>query len=367
MTDTFMPNWASPPGQTITQLMAKANVSRHELALKMDMTTNQAAALIAGVSKLTKETAEKLATVFGGSPEFWLSRDRQFRKDVQRLPIEDRYQRSWLKAMPCTELVKLGWVEPKRASDEQANQLLSFFDLKISSQWDLRYPIAATGKAFRTSLSFDNRHADVVAWLKWGEKVGSKIRCRPWNPQRFRSRLIEARDLTRNKHPKIFVPELQRICADCGVALVIARTPSGCHASGATQFLTKNKALLLLSFRFRTDDQFWFSFFHEAAHLLLHDLDEIFIDEEIGAGTGNSEENEANAFAAEVLIPNDARSQMLKLRGRYADVIRFAVKQGIAPGIVVGQMQKAGILKYNTLQTLKRRFDQSEINEVLTR
>ncbi|MFX9089566.1 ImmA/IrrE family metallo-endopeptidase, partial [Acinetobacter baumannii] len=41
--------------------------------------------------------------------------------------------------------------------------------------------------------------------------------------------------------------------------------------------LTPEKAMVLLSFRHLSDDHFWFTLFHEFAHLLLHN-NQTFID-----------------------------------------------------------------------------------------
>ena len=56
--------------------------------------------------------------------------------------------------------------------------------------------------------------------------------------------------------------------------------------------------------RYKKDDFFWFTFFHEAAHLLLHSKKETFVDD----GTDNDViENEANDFATDFLIPRNTR------------------------------------------------------------
>ncbi len=60
--------------------------------------------------------------------------------------------------------------------------------------------------------------------------------------------------------------------------------------------------MIALSDRYKKDDFFWFTFFHEAAHLLLHSKKETFVDD----GTDNDLlEDEANRFAADFLIPSD--------------------------------------------------------------
>jgi HTH-type transcriptional regulator/antitoxin HigA len=57
-----------------------------------------------------------------------------------------------------------------------------------------------------------------------------------------------------------------------------------------------------LSLRSHEDGQFWFSFFHEVGHILLHGKKAAFLDD---FKTDDSEqEREANAFARGLLIPD---------------------------------------------------------------
>jgi Zn-dependent peptidase ImmA (M78 family) len=140
--------------------------------------------------------------------------------------------------------------------------------------------------------------------------------------------------------------------------VVVVRAPGGCRASGATRFLTKDKALLLLSFRYLTDDHFWFTFFHEAGHLLLHGERGFFLE---GVDMPSTiEEDEANEFAANTLVPSEFQPTLLSLRADAHKVIRFAMKIGVSPGIIVGQLQHLGKIRQNQLNSLKRRFEWSE-------
>ncbi len=344
--------------------MDRAHLQPADLAVALDMTLNEVRGLISGIAALTPAYAHGLAGVFGGSPHYWLTRDEHFRADVTSVPIERRAEAAWLKTLPYGDLVKFGWLKPSKNEAERAQALLDFFGIQHSAQWPLRYPVAGYGSLFRTSNAFETRHEAVATWLRQGERVAAQIECAPWDRATFRAKLIEARSLTKNRHPAKFFPELRRLCAECGVALVASPTPSGCFASGATQFLNRRKALLMLSFRFKSDDQFWFSFFHEAGHLVLHDIDAVFIDDALNGDS--PEEQEANLFAQDLLIPAERRQEMLNLSRRYAEVIRFAVQIGIAPGIVVGQMQKAGILRYQDLNRLKRRFEDEQIQAAFT-
>ena len=109
----------------------------------------------------------------------------------------------------------------------------------------------------------------------------------------------------------------------------------------------------MLSFRYLTDDHFWFTFFHESGHLLLHNK-RLFLE---GAETPDTaEELEANEFAARTLVPLSFYSEMLSLPTANLEVIRFARRTGVSPGIIVGQLQHEGRLPRNWLNGLKRRY-----------
>ena len=81
----------------------------------------------------------------------------------------------------------------------------------------------------------------------------------------------ELRKLTNNADPEEFVTKSATVCASCGVAIVFAPTPKGCPASGARRWLSPDKALTMLSLRHNTNDHLWFSFFHEAGHIVVHE------------------------------------------------------------------------------------------------
>ncbi len=126
--------------------------------------------------------------------------------------------------------------------------------------------------------------------------------------------------------------------------------------------LSPNKAMVLASFRHRSDDHFWFTLLHEIGHLLLHG-GRTFIDEE---GAGDDElEREANAFAADTIIPPDRQAELASLRADHASVIRFSRRLRVAPGLTVGQMQHRGLIQRNWLNKLRRTWTWDEIDTAL--
>ncbi len=353
----FQPDWASAPGDTIADILEERNLPPAEFARRMGHTLPQARDLLDGRQPISNDLARKLEQVLGASAAFWIDREAQYRQDLVRLrDKEDSKARvDWLQELPLKDMIGFGWIRPESTSPKAKEAAcLEFFGVPDVSAWRDTYKGALEMAVFRTSASFKSHPGAVAAWLRQGEIEASSIACKPWDAEKFNDALGKIRPLTWKKSPSIFIPKLRELCAACGVAVVIVRAPTGCRASGATRFLSSNKALLLLSFRYLSDDHFWFTFFHEAGHLILHGKDALFLE---GANmVTTKQEEEANRFAVDTLVPPEDKPALLDLPRDGRAVLKFARRIGISPGIVVGQLQHVGRLQPNQLNSLKRRF-----------
>jgi hypothetical protein len=212
---------------------------------------------------------------------------------------------------------------------------------------------------FRRSKAHEIRPGALAAWLRKGELEAHQLACGPYDPRRFEAALRESRRLT-VEAPDVFCPELARLCAAAGVATVFVPELRGAPLSGATRWLSPARALIQLSLRYKTNDQLWFSFFHEAGHLLLHSKREIFLDG-FETGDGDRAEEEANRFAANLLIPPEPW-EAFTARPRFSKqtIRHFAGQLGIAAGIVVGRLQHEMRLPYTHCNDLKVRLKWAE-------
>lgn len=347
----FRPDWTSAPGDTISDILEERSISTTEFARLIDQTPEEVSDLLQGRSTITLGIARELERILGASVEFWMTRDYQYREGIAELTDAER---QWINELPVSDMIKFGWLKPIPLPAEELVSCLKFFNVPSVEAWHKKYAQVNQLVTFRTSPSYDSRPGSIAAWLRRGEIEAEDIECWSWDPEGFKSSLERIRPLTRRKDPNLFIPQLQRICAENGVAVAVVRAPAGCSTSGATNFIDSHKAILMLSYRYLSHDQFWFSFFHEAGHLLLHNSTNLYLEDDDTLRT--SEEQEADDFAESILIPPEHRSEMLSLRGNSRDVIRFAVQLGVAPGIVVGQLQHYGKVPYNWLNGLKRRF-----------
>ncbi|MEO8036863.1 MAG: ImmA/IrrE family metallo-endopeptidase, partial [Acidobacteriota bacterium] len=229
--------------------------------------------------------------------------------------------------------------------------LFEFFRVASVQAWEATWNRPEV--AFRRSLKRDGNRYAVSAWLQRGEIEAAGKKAAQFNAIAFRAALDYCRSLT-TAAPEVFCSRVQEACAAAGVVVLFVPELPSASVSGAARWLTAQRALIQLTLRFRTDDQLWFSFFHEAGHVLLHAKKGIFVDD--GHGT-SSQEKEADAFASNMLIPDDAFDAFAHERPLSAQRVHtFASQQKIAPGIVVGRLQHERLLPYDQLNHLKHRL-----------
>lgn len=352
------PNWFSPPGATIQAASKRMALSLPQLAESLALSIKDTRRLLLGDFPIDAELSISLSEIIGGSSEFWRKRQQEYVDGVRRCAekFSDAEFDIMAKQLPLKQMQTLGWTSKQTGASAQA---FAFFNVRSAEVWKRRYLGRANAVAFRQSDTLKADQKGTLAWLRQAERLSSLVPCDTWNRDGFEKLLTELRGYTRRKSPLKFFPDLVDKCAAHGVAVVFVPTPKGCTASGATFFVNEQKAVMVLSFRFLSDDQFWFSFFHEAGHLVLHDQNALFLEDD--SETTLSAETEANQFAANLLVPAIHRPELESLPARSKPIIRFAVKLGVSPGVVVGQMQHERLIQRNQMNSLKRRYSKDEL------
>jgi HTH-type transcriptional regulator/antitoxin HigA len=352
----YSPDSVSLPGDTLLETLETIGMTQAELAERTGRTKKTINEIIQGKAPITPDTALQLERVLGVPARFWNNRERHYREYLARAEERERLQESieWLDQVPVAAMCKMHWIERRQDKVEQLREVLNFFGVASPKQWARVW--LDSRAAFRQSPAFEADPGAIAAWLRMGEIQAQFISCAPYDDDCFRAKLKQIRSLTLEPS-EVFQPELVRLGARCGVAVVFVPELPKIRTWGTTYWLTPVKALIQLSLRYRSDDHLWFTFFHEAGHILLHGKRDVFIEASESEERDEKEE-EADKFAADWLIsPSDWR----RIAGcvRYSkDMIReFAAELGIAPGIVVGRLQHDGYLPPSHCNELKRRFE----------
>lgn len=355
---TYQPDAVSPPGETLLDLLEERGLTQKELALRMGRPLKTINEIVKGKAAITKETSLELEKVLGTPADFWLRREARYREYLARVEEQKNAERwlPWLERLPVKELMQHGALPKLRLTGENKKQVLlaalRFFGVASPEGWERVY--AEPQVSYRRTRADQSDTGAISSWLRLGEIEAEGVACERYNRARFKKALERARELT-VLDPEEFEPKLHNLCAQAGVALVLVPAIPRAHVSGVSRWLSAHKPLLQLSLYGKTNDRFWFTFFHEAAHILLHDKSEVFLDEFTGEVLQSRQEEEANAFAARFLIPEESENELPCLKSKKA-VVDFARRLGIHPGIVVGRLQHEQHIPVTWMNDLKVSF-----------
>ena len=357
-------DWFSKPGDSLRELMKRRATDAEYLAGRLEGGMSALRGLLDGTLAIDADRATALADTIGGTREFWLKRQSNYEASLNRAvdaAAAAAEAEEWIDRVPRPGPRRRGRLSDVALKDE-LRQRMAYFNVPSIASWHERYGRVCANTRFRTSNSYCSLETAVLLWLRRGELETDLVPTRAWKSGNLQDRLSAIRKLSRISQPSRFFPKLRTLCAEAGVAVVAVRAPQGCRASGATRLVMSNKAMMLLSFRHRADDQFWFTVFHEMGHLILHGA-HTFVD---GDGTPEDErEREANQFASQCIIPADRFAEFADLSADRDSVIRFSVSIGVSPGLTVGQMQHRRMIPFNRLNSLKRHWTWGDIGPVL--
>lgn len=357
----FEPDYAVLPGDSLLEILEHLGMSQADLAERTGRTTKTINEIIKGKAPITPETALQFERVFGTPATFWNNRERNYRETLARLEEKKRLSQDfdWFKKLPIKDLTRLGFIRDIADKTQSIADVLNFFGVSSSETWGNVW--RGQRAAFRQSKVFQSSPEAISAWLRTGEIRAQQMDCVPFNREIFIKTLDDIRKNCTSKPINTTWLYMVKACMQAGVALVCMPGIGKVHVSGATHWVTPDKTIIQVSFRHKSDDHFWFTFFHEAGHIIKHGKKEGFIDD--GSFLGEKE-REANQFAADILITPKAFTAFLRNKITKESVRAFAHEIGVSTGVVVGRLQHEGRLRRDAFNDLKTLLTKVQIEKL---
>jgi addiction module HigA family antidote len=354
-------------GEMISEYLEFNGWTQRDLHRRTGLTPKLISEICSGKAPITPPTALALEKVFQRPAHFWLNLQRRYDEAQARLGLVAKTSewQEWTKQFPLREMRRYQWLGTKEPSTSDVDVLLTFFGVASPSSWDAVWK--ASRVAYRQTRRFLTTQEAVSAWVRQTELEAAELDVdfKEFDELRLRESLTELKILTREPASK-FIPKVQSICAASGVAVVWVPELPHTGISGCARWLTDRKALIGLTLRYKWDHEMWLTFFHEVGHLVLHGRDHDFVvDNPTEDMTDNvidpqmqKHEEEASRFAADTLINPKPLAEFIA-KGDFSNeaVLRFANKERIGPGIVIGRLRQEGLLEYYQGTKLMRKFD----------
>lgn len=329
-----LPDYAVSPGDFIQEWLEENDVNAAELARRLDVTPKHVSELLSGKAPLSAALSIALERVTGTPAKLWNRTEAIYREDLARLAecenLEAQYDEA--KLFPLSYLRKFGFLtataKDKVGTVRELLQLLRIGDLgAVEATW-LNPKVAYRKTKLNTDKSYEQ-----AMWLALGEHAAGNEELPDFDREGLEGLLPKLRSLTAEPNPVESLDKVKELLNEVGVAFALIPPIPGFGVYGATRWIAEHP-LVQLSVRGKSDDQLWFTLFHELGHVLLHGHKTVFVQ-----GTEGKEEDEADNFASRTLIPQEFVHRIPTSRN-LAAVQELADELGIAPSIVLGQAQR---------------------------
>lgn len=359
---TLRPVSVAHPGETVVDYLESYGWSQSDLSRRSGITPKTISEICNGKAPISPTTSLALERVLGRPAHFWLNLQSRYDEAVARAAEAQRSVdwSKWIQSFPIKEMRKQGWLPPMKDLAADVPALLKFLGVSSPNSWNAVW--AASGVAYRQTRKFATSDYAVSAWVRAAELKADEVPVSAFDERAALDAVPKLRSNTRVRIETAF-DNAQQMCASFGVAFVIVEAFPETGISGCARWLG-NRGILALSLRYKTDDQIWFTFFHELGHILKHRKRQSFVldnaDEHLTDGVVDPAmqafEDEANRFAADALIDPDRLHGFIAASLFTNDTIHnFADAADVAPGVVVGRLQREGLLKPYQGNDLKQR------------
>ena len=345
------------PGDTILELLETNCMTQLDLADKTGINKKTINEIIKGKAPITTATALKLEYVFKVPASFWNNLESNYRevlereKDIETIKEDEKY----LENIPYSEMARRNWdwIEKTRDPFEKVVNLRKFFSVaSLSFDTELKRKLA-----FRKSKSDNFSFETLYCWLRYGEIQSNKVVYPEFDVEILKEKAKVIR-LLANKSFFERYEEIKKMLSECGVFLIYEPHLPHTYISGVSYKVSCDKAIIMISDRGKRDDILWFTLFHEIAHLIKHSKKEIFIDMDNDNLEKNDIELEADNYARNILIPDNLYDKFIRQNYVYNEKIikKFSLENNISTGIIVGRLQKDGLVGWNQLNNLVTRI-----------
>ena len=352
----FKAVYAFHPGITLREKLNEMEMSVKEFALRTTKLEKTINAVLSGESAVTPDMSIAFEQITQIPAHFWLNLQRNYDEYVARQKREaickDEATIAWAKKFPYNEMAKLHWVPATRILAERIVNLFTFFKVNSVAAWEDYFINQKLKSAFRISLSSTKDPYSMSAWLRQGEILAEKMKLETaFSENALKDCIPQLKQLVMEQ-PDDFTTQLSKICASVGIKVIYMNHITHTPVNGCTRWIGDVPCVQMTD-KQKRNDVFWFSFFHELGHIVLHGKKDLFIENEEHRELEKGKEAEADKFASENLLCVKAENEIIQaMNGKLPStqfILDKAKQYQTHPAIIVGRLQHRQIIPQNSL------------------
>lgn len=336
------------PGDSIAEAISDRGMTQHELAVRTGMTEKHISTVINGQKNISTAFAKKLEYALGIKASFWLN--LQMNYDQELLAFEElnnisEDELSVLKNLNevSERFIDLGFLNKGSRPVEMVLDYRMF--LGISNLLDI--PKLTYYASFKAQNKNNNVDPYVLfAWQRMCEILAAdKETSHNVDIDLLRSRIPDIKKTMFLKANQI-ESRLADIFSDCGIAFKVVPNFKGAPVQGFIKTAENRPAILCVTLRQKFADIFWFTLFHEIAHIINGDTKRTFVD---FLSVSADVEDRADKTARDYLIDPADYDSFVKSRGyeRLIEIEHFARSQNVKDYVVLGRLMKDNYIPWS--------------------
>lgn len=357
----YFPQEVLHPCETLNEKLEEMKMSRKEFAIRTNKPEKTIIAVLKGESSITSEMAILFENITRIPAHFWLNKQARYNEYKARLKrqLDVENALDWTKSFPYAAMANNGWVPKTRLVREKTINLFDYFGLSTHDAWENLYMKSKLKVAAYASLACTHEPHAISAWLRQGENQADQIDAPQYNKSEFRKVLPQIKTIMANQ-PNDFFSQLQKLCLKAGVKVFYTPKIPRVPISGSTRWI-KDTPIIQLTARYRQNDRFWFTFFHEAGHILLHGKKYISLEDIDFSEADPVKEQEAHRFAEEWTFSKKEEEEVLS-NDVFTEVelIDFAKQFNTHPAMIIGRLQHKGLIHYSVGRQFFESIDLSD-------
>ncbi|HZJ79539.1 MAG TPA: ImmA/IrrE family metallo-endopeptidase [Dysgonamonadaceae bacterium] len=345
----YIPQSVSHPGETLEEKLKEMGMGPKEFAVRTDKPEKTIIAVMKGESSITADMAVLFESVTKIPAHFWLNSQREYDEFLARKKRKEMIAESveWARGFPLSSMIKKGWLAVSSSNiKEKTSALLNFFSISNPEAWQNYYFKQVLKVEFRISLANTKEPYAISAWLRKGELQAAEMDAPTYSEKSFREILPRIKSLMAAQ-PIDFFNQLQTLCLEAGVKVVFTPCLPKAPINGSTRWLN-DTPFIQLTDRYKRNDIFWFTFFHEVGHILLHGKKDVFLENIDYSDKMTKKELEADAFAVRWTFSEEEEKEVLKADTLdMNEICNFAKKFNTHPAIIIGRFQHKKLIPYS--------------------
>lgn len=343
----YYPQSRPHPGETLSEKLEEMEMGAKEFSLRVGKPEKTIIAILKGKSSITPEMAIQFENVTKVPASFWMNHQRSYDEYIARVKHEKVIKEAapWVRQFPVAEMIKKGWLPSVNTLQEKTIEMLAFFGFSNHTAWEDYYFKQQLKVTFRISLAQTKEPYAISAWLRKGELQADDLQSNEYSEKKFKEALPKIRSIMA-AHPDGFFNQLQSICLEAGVKVVYTPCLNKAPINGSARWLN-DTPFIQLTGRYNRNDIFWFTFFHEAGHILLHGKKDIFLENLDYSDKDMKREQEADEFAVKWTLTKDGEAEIVAAAPlSEEDVLKFARKFNTHPAIIIGRLQHKRLIPF---------------------